>query len=94
MEELRAAFRASIRSGDISDEHWSKLINNYLYYGGNPSGISRFIVEQYRKGLVDKNVLEFIKAINDPSRMGDVKRLLNAEVLPQNDPYFQDQGVR
>jgi hypothetical protein len=89
MSDLRDNTRSLLRSGKFSDEEFSNILRNYIKYGGNPNGIGNWLQNQIMSGLVEKSSLELAKALRDPTRLYDVKRLISAMSLPENDPEFK-----
>lgn len=89
MRDLRATTRAAIRSdGGIDEEQIRNSIHRYIQYGGNPNRTWTWLRDQYIAAKVPRAERELVDALQDPTRLYDVQRLLNAGVLSPNDPGF------
>ena len=89
MSELREATRSSLRDGSFTAELGATFLRKYMKAGGNPGNYADFISKQAINSKVERTSVEFMKAINDPKRMRDIKRLMEVQSLPQNDPSMK-----
>lgn len=78
MVHVRESMRSLLRSGDLTDKKIANALNSYVKHGGNPAYFSRWLKTQAKAALINKNEAELIKAMKDPTRLRDTKRLLNA----------------
>lgn len=89
MRQLREQTRAAIRSdGGIDESDVRNAIHKYIQYGGNPNRMWTWLRDQYIAAKVPRAERELVDALQDPTRLYDVQRLLNAGVLSPNDPGF------
>lgn len=84
MARLEQQFRSAFRSGDVDGQAMAEGLRNYMEFGGNPNKLGQFLRNQFIISKLPRAEREFIDAMNDPTRMYDTLRMINANVPSKN----------